>query len=70
MNHRCLPVLLCVMAVMFLAPAGVAGQTLTAAAENWTPSRTPWGDPDLQGSWTNTTQLRCNGLTTLGNKIF
>jgi hypothetical protein len=21
------------------------------AAKNWTPPRTPWGDPDLQGSW-------------------
>jgi hypothetical protein len=22
-------------------------------AENWTPPRTPWGEPDLQGSWTS-----------------
>ena len=68
MNHRCLPVLLCVMAVMFLAPAGVAGQTLTAAAENWTPSRTPWGDPDLQGSWTNTTTTPLQRPDNLGEQ--
>ena len=55
MSHRCHPALCTVMAVVLLAPAGVAGQTLAAAAESGTPSRTPWGDPDLQGRWTNTT---------------
>src|SRR5687767_434237 len=28
-------------------PTGIAGST--AGAESWTPPRTPWGDPDLQG---------------------
>src|SRR5207249_7811955 len=23
----------------------------TSAKNNWTPTRTPWGDPDLQGVW-------------------
>jgi hypothetical protein len=31
------------------ARGGVAG-----AAGGWTPPRTPWGDPDLQGNYTNT----------------
>ena len=26
-----------------------------AAASSWRASRTPWGDPDLQGTWTNVT---------------
>ena len=30
--------------------AGLAGQSRT-----WTPPRTPWGDPDLQGIWNNAT---------------
>ena len=24
-----------------------------AAAKTWTPTKTPWGDPDLQGTWTS-----------------
>ena len=31
---------------------GLAGAQPAASAEVW---RTPWGDPDLQGAWTNTT---------------
>jgi hypothetical protein len=38
--------------------APVAGQTANApargAASSWTAPRTPWGDPDLQGTYTNT----------------
>src|SRR6202165_5967499 len=29
-----------------------AGSTAKAAAKKW---RTPWGDPDVQGSWSNAT---------------
>src|SRR5215207_1957938 len=27
-----------------------------ARPKNWTPPRTPWGDPDLQGYYNNTTE--------------
>jgi len=30
-----------------------AAQTSKTAAKNWTPPKTPWGDPDLQGTWTS-----------------
>jgi len=40
-----------VTVVAFLAAAGAA--VSNAAAQDWTLSRTPWGDPDLQGIWTN-----------------
>ena len=33
-------------------PAGVQA---TAEGEGWTPARTPWGDPDLQGVWNDAT---------------
>jgi hypothetical protein len=27
--------------------------SVAAAAQTWTPPRTPWGDPDLQGNYSN-----------------
>ena len=49
---------------MSLAAGRTAGQRPTgaiksiAAEKNWNPPRTPWGDPDLQGTWdTNTSVL-------------
>lgn len=35
------------------APAGVLAQSSDSG--EWELSRTPWGDPDLQGNWTNAT---------------
>jgi hypothetical protein len=47
--------------LMLASTASLEGQTAPAAARptasapaNWTPPRTPWGDPDLQGNYTNT----------------
>ena len=44
-----------VVTVVLQVPAGVMGQTQPTAAGSWTQSRTPWGDPDLQGVWNNNT---------------
>ena len=44
MNYRSLAALCMVIAVAGLAPVSASGQ-----------GQTPWGDPDLQGVWTNTT---------------
>src|SRR5438552_16197755 len=54
-------VLAAVIAVASLVAGHVAGQTPPPAAKTTaavkttagTKWRTPWGDPDLQGSWTN-----------------
>ncbi|MGE3179006.1 MAG: hypothetical protein AB7O32_16165 [Vicinamibacterales bacterium] len=42
-------------AIVKLTSVGVAGQTPTAAAKGKAPAaiKTPWGDPDLQGIWTD-----------------
>src|SRR5262245_55966554 len=41
----------CLVAAMTVASL----RLLAATAAGWTPPRTPWGDPDLQGVWTYAT---------------
>ena len=48
----------------FLAQTPVAGQDTDA----WTPGRTAWGDPDLQGVYTFSTQTPLERPEGLGNK--
>jgi hypothetical protein len=38
---------------MRLAICGVLLSAGVASAQSWTPPRTPWGDPDLQGNYSN-----------------
>ena len=49
MGRRCLAGWCLVITVAWLAPEGAAAQT--QAADDWTVSRTAWGNPDLQGVW-------------------
>src|SRR5262245_20570545 len=47
---------LAVLIAISLITAPASAQTRTAPAtalKKWTPPRTPWGDPDLQGSYSN-----------------
>ena len=58
---------------VFLAVA-VFGASLAVSAQQrvtpWTPMRTAWGDPDLQGTWTNETITPFERPATLANKPF
>ena len=70
MCHRVLVsmgALVAVIAVVSLAPGPAAGQAPTAA-DRWTAPRTPWGDPDLQGMWSNTTTTRLERPAELAGK--
>ena len=41
-------------ALALTCETGFAQSAKTApASNNWAPAKTPWGDPDLQGTWTS-----------------
>ena len=70
-------VLAVVIAAMSLAAAPLAGQApaakTTAAAKTttkaaYTPPKTPWGDPDLQGIWNDATSTPLQRPARLGEK--
>ena len=61
MTRPYLGALLGVLALVVLAPAGVAGQDAP---------RTPWGDPDLQGTYTNKTITPLERPESVGDKVF
>ena len=43
------------LAAVALIPVHAAAQTKKAAAKTWTQTKTPWGEPDLQGIYSNRT---------------
>jgi len=57
MSSRVLAGCLSLIAVVSLMPAPANGQTKSAPAKAgaWTNTKTPWGDPDIQGIWNNVT---------------
>ena len=54
MKYRYLTAVLILVAAVALLPGAIAGQSQSSTTNDWTPPRTPWGDPDLQGIWNNT----------------
>jgi len=82
MNHRFLFRAAAPIAVLAasLAPFHLPGQTLLAekkspaakssSSDSWTPKRTPDGQPDLQGIWSNATITPFERPVALGTKAF
>jgi hypothetical protein len=79
MKHRFLTTALMVviaMAAVALVALPIAAQTpkpaATTAAKAWTPPKTPWGDPDLQGIYTSDDYigLGMNRNAQLGNRLY
>jgi len=66
---------LAVMAAIYSLTAQPAcGQVAKAAPaiQSWTPLKTPWGDPDLQGTWTSDDCIRTplNRPANLGDRLY
>ena len=53
MNGTHLVALLTAIAIVGSTPPAAAGQGPSGTTDSWTPSRTPDGQPDIQGIWTN-----------------
>src|SRR5579863_8086508 len=74
---RSFPVSLAV--VFFLTGGAAVAQTAKplaakalATSRNWTQPKTPWGDPDLQGTWTSDDCIgaQMNRPANLGDRAF
>lgn len=59
-----------VVVVLGAGPTTVVGQGGTQASETWSPPRTLWGHPDLQGTWSNTTKTPLERPQDLAGKEF
>src|SRR5712691_106509 len=78
MNQQFFRVAIATASVMALLPYVPAAQTAPAAskagtvqaAKNWTPPRTPWGEPDLQGTYSNKTITPFERPANVGGREF
>ena len=51
-------------------PDGQTATTKPAQSANWTPPKTPWGDPDLQGMWDSRTGVPLERPAQFANREF
>jgi hypothetical protein len=75
--HRPMSFVACAVVAAALVPAFSTGQTTVAqttggAQSTYTPPRTPWGDPDLQGIWpaTHMVGVPFERSDRFGNRLF
>jgi hypothetical protein len=69
---RFLSLILALLALILLAPLSVLGQARSSPtpAKAWTPTKTPSGEPDLQGLWTSTTTAPFERPAQFGERRF
>ena len=66
-------IVLVVLIYVIVGPVSTAGQKPSSSsvpAKTWTLSKTPGGDPDLQGTWTSTTTTPLERPAQFGNRLF
>ena len=56
--------------ILVVALLASLGAPVAYAADEWTPPRTPWGDPDLQGVFANTTLTPFERPAAMADKEF
>src|SRR5437016_273232 len=49
-------------------PKAAPAAKTTPAAKSWTPPKTPWGDPDIQGQWPATANIPMQRPANLGSR--
>src|SRR5947209_7863015 len=77
MKHRfpgSIPALVLVLIIFAVAAKTARAQAAKTApsAKSWTQPKTPWGDPDLQGTWTSDDCIGTplNRPANLGDKLY
>ena len=70
MTDRCFVAWAAVLALVLLAPVAASAQAAALAEAGGASHRTPWGDPDLQGTWTNTTTTPLQRPADLADREF
>ena len=55
MNRRSFTLSFLLVTAIVFASLASRGDAQTAETQSWTPPRTSWGDPGLQGVWNNNT---------------
>src|SRR5438552_1203071 len=65
MSHRLFVLLGALAALIALAVPATAQQ---APSKTWTPPKTPWGDPDIQGIWPGNTGVPMQRAANIGER--
>ena len=63
-------VIMAVIVLLKLAPVPIAGQTPSPTAQAGAVAKTPWGEPDQQGIWTNDYEIPMQRPARYANKEF
>ena len=70
MSYRAFFAVLTLCTPVLFPPMAVAGQATTPTRESWSLPQTPWGHPNLQGTWSNTTRTQLERPADLEGKEF
>ena len=70
MKHHFAIASIVLIALVSVPVASQTKSTSSSPAKTWTPPKTSFGEPDLQGTWTSTTTTPLERPTQFGNRLF